>query len=441
MWPLLVAVALAAPATLTLSGLTAGSAASVWLKGGDGEQFAACNDAGTAPDPLADGIYTCLPLAGLAPPTELFLLHETGVAAAGDALDGGAERLHLALEGATLRVETSPPAAPGTAGGGGGRLLLIHLVGVPAGPLPMLTLAQPGGAVQLRCRDDGGFPDLARNDNEPGCSGHVLGPTASITLNSGAGPRALGTLPAEGDLLWVRVDATAGTISAEAEPIPLPGRDLPPLSQPPPPPPQPAPPPGGAPVPGSTPPPGGDGSAPSPPAPAALVWLGALTVGLAGVFAWRRHAGRNPVPSCLVPVAAPSAGRLPGSLEGRGLVVEGQAAAGGASLLARASASRRVILVAEGVVPTPDDTAGTWRSTCLDSVTLAAAAGQLAGTPGAPVAIVVVGAHTVRDPGAIDPHPLTNLLGALPPGIWLGVSVEPGEALDCDLPREALAAT
>jgi hypothetical protein len=439
MWHLFLAVASAGPAELTLSGLPAGSAAAVWLKGGEAEQFAACNDAGTAPDAAADGVYTCGPLAGLAPPTELFLLHESGVAAAGDALDGGATRLHLGLDGATLRVETSRPAAPGTGAGGAGRLLLIHLVGAPSGPLPMLTLSSPSGSTQLRCRDDGGFPDLVRNDNQPGCSGRVLTPTASLSMNSSAGPRSLGALPTSGELLWVRVDATAGTITPETEAIPLPGRDLPP-SSPPPPPGEPTPPPGTPTLPaGEVSPPSGAASEPPPPPVASgLAWLGAAVLAIAAAFAWRRKASRNPLPSCLEPVTPRTGEAALPTLEGKGLIVEGVSAlAAGEVLLARAAATRRVILVAHGAVAPPTDTAGVWRSSCVDSLKIARAAGQLASTPGAPVAVVVVGADIVRDPGAIDPHPLANLLGALAPGIWLGVAVTPGEAADCELPRES----
>lgn len=425
MWPLFLAVASAGPAELTLSGLPAGSAAAVWLKGGEAEQFAACNDAGTAPDAAADGVYTCAPVAGLAPPTELFLLHESGVAAAGDALDGGATRLHLGLDGATLRVETSRPAAPGTGAGGAGRLLLIHLVGAPSGPLPMLTLSSPSGSTQLRCRDDGGFPDLVRNDNQPGCSGRVLTPTASLSMTSSAGPRSLGALPTSGELLWVRVDATAGTITPETEAIPLPGRDLPPSSPPPPP---------GEPTP---PPPPGEPT-PPPPVASGLAWLGAAVLAIVAAFAWRRKASRNPLPSCLEPVTPRTGEAALPTLEGKGLIVEGVSAlAAGELLLARAAATRRVILVADGAVAPPADTAGVWRSSCVDSLKIARAAGELASTPGAPVAVVVVGADIVRDPGAIDPHPLANLLGALAPGIWLGVAVVSGEAADCDLPRES----
>ena len=437
-----------------MSGVAKGSGGSLLLKGGDGDTGVGCNDAGLAPDRLADGVYTCFPLPRLAPPTELFLLHEAGVAAAGDAVDGAGEHLHLALDGGTLRVEASRPEGASGAGGGAGTLLLIHLVGVPAGPLPMLTVTERSGAYQLRCRDDGGFPDLLRNDGEPGCAGHVLGAEGVLSMNSATGPRSLGTVQLDGKLAWLRVDAANGTITPEAEALPLAGRDLPPS-------PPPAPTPGEpTPIPGQpTPTPGGPTPTPGGPAPpptstespagalqeppkvpwsSALLWLGLAGGAAAAGLAWQRHARRNPLPGGLLPLSPPQAPGGAHTLTGRGLVVEGdEMEAVAAMLLARAAASRRVILVSEANVAAPSDSAGIWRSSSVDCLEVAAMAGKLGSTPGAPVAVVVVGAQVLRDPGGVVPQPLPHLLAALPPGVWLGIALRPGESADCDLPRES----
>jgi hypothetical protein len=470
MGPVFVAVALAAPIVTTVSGVGEGSAVALWVKGEEGSRFVGCADTGSPPDRAADGLYTCAPFERPPAPTALFLLHETGVVGAGDAVDGAGATLHLALEGATLRVEPSPPTAPQPGGRGAGSLLLLHLIGVPAGRLPALSLATPSGTVQLRCRDDGGFPDLVRNDGEPGCAGRLGAGSATLWLNGQGGGRQLGKLTVEGAVAWLRVDATAGTITPESAALPEPGRDLPP-SPVPPKPPEPVPPEGVPPTPPEPVPPEGvpptppepvppEGVPPTPPEPvpgaptappeptapapprgppvsAGVAWLSALLLAAGGVLAWQRRQARRALPSCLLPVAAPRSATPAESLTGPGVLVESDdPAAAAARLLARAAATRRVILLSDDDVEPPTDSAGVWRSTCTDWIKVSAAAAQLARSPGPPVAVVVVGADTVRDPGSVSPAPLANLVSAMPPGTWLGVSLRPGEAADCPLPRE-----
>lgn len=428
-----VALAAAPTARVAWTDGAAPKAVAVLVERGGEVAGAGCTDAGTSPDAAPDGIWTCGPL----PPVEGAV--RVGVARDGRLVDVGEATLTAA--GFAVRIDKGtavlgdaavlpaprpgPPAAAVPT-------LLARVRGPADAAAPVLRLEGPDGSAQLTCRDDGVFPDAARNDGEHGCAGPWAGPRAEVFVNGGpSGSFGVVTWEPGRPFVFLVVDTAARMARAEA--FDLPGfapevlEMLAPVAPDPVAPPTP------------TPPAPSDGGAPQPPpaeapdhSPVAsrevgigtgaspLALLFAVVLGVGGGWAWRRRAER--LPATLLPVPAPAL--LPG---GPGLSDPACALrtdtpeALAAALLPTIARHRRVVVVAAPDVPLPDVSDGPiYRAASGDCEEIEAAVRALARTPGPAVAVLVVG-DALTDAGAVAPAPVRKLREGLPVGVWMGV--------------------
>ncbi len=443
--------ALAATPLVRVSGVEGARAVALLVEQGGEVRGFPCADAAS--------VWTCGPLAaGLPGAVRLAILRD------GRILDAGA--VELDATGASLRVRggqvvATPGAGPGTNGtpqGAGLPTVVARVSGSAEGSAPVLHLQGSAGGAEVMCRDDGTFPDVARNDGEHGCAGVAPGHDVSVQLNGKDGQTLI-----LGSVQWsptepihrLMVDLVArtalpgefalptfvpATLEEGSTSDPPPG-DAPPGDAPPG---DPAvgsdpvpPPPGPDPVP---PPPPGSAGSPSPGAgvpehrgsrePVAtretsggtLLALGlAGALGLIGANALLRRAPR--LPASLRPLPAPPL--LPGgpSLADLSVAIEApDPDALAAALLPALARHRRVVVVAPRALELPPMAEGpVYRVDGADCEIVEAAVRALARTPGPGLAVLVIGSNTLVDPGAVAGDPVTKLRGGLPPGVWMAV--------------------
>jgi hypothetical protein len=456
MMPFLLAFAFsaarAAPIEVRLAVAQAQSVIAV-VRDGAGVYPAACNDAGVAPDARADGIWSCAPVDVAGDAANVLVIVD------GLLRDGGVVRWsgvdpRVAAVSTTSGLTTistdgsSLTATEGVTPAPGGPVVVARLVGYGTGPAPVLVL----GSTQLFCHDDGQFPDHGVNDGEPGCAGRVPASSTDVVLR--ASPEQLIPLGKitwpDGPIRYLTADIAAGTASAEPFELPLPplaalGDAAVPeaapvaeagsaeasgiaVAQPAPPPDEP---PGqAAPQPRMSGPEGAETLF------GPLPWIVALLGGAAGIVALRlRQARTFVVRPSLRPHPGPPLFEGGPSTTGGALLRVADPLAFASALLPILAQGHRVVVAVPGLVDLPPvGGAGVWIAMVPTWEEVAAGVVGLAQTPGAPVALLVIGGGTVSDPGAVNPAALGKLSLALPPGVWMGVVCGVDEPVLASLP-------
>lgn len=429
---LLTKLALAAPQPATVAAGADATAVAWIVEGGDGVRVAACADDGVAPDAAADGIWACPPIP-LTAGDRVGFVRNGRVVDAGDwtgtgpcfaTLAGG--KVTLAASGA----EQTPLS--GATPHGGQNLVVVRVRGLGAeAPSPMVRLQGASGSVQLSCRDDGGFPDVERNDGQPGCVGAFAEPTARVALDNAA---ELGNVTWTGTdaLRYLTIDAAQNALSTGMFPLRLrpPAKELDiPIPEPV----------VVAPAPGSVPPapPSGRPDPLRPDAPASAEgwrWPSlAVSAALGALLAWGAARVPRRLPHGVASLPRPTA--LPGwpALEGAQAVRVVDVAVAAQVALASLARTHRVLLVRGSGedAPAPHGHA-TFVATDRDRVVLEDAARALARADGAPLVVLVIGADAVTDAGGVAGDPLVQLANGLPTGVPLLAVIGPDAR--CGLP-------
>ena len=393
-----------------------------------------CNDAGVAPDDTADGVWTCSPVDIPGNAADIVLIVDGHATDAGvlEWEGYGARVAAVSIASGVVTASTdlgALPATPGARPAPGGPLTVARVLGYGPGPPPVLVI----GGAQLFCHDDGNFPDQGVNDGQPGCAGVVPGAGGAVSLHGQSDQ-----LIAVGSVSWgaepIRfLSVDVATATSSSVPFDLPLRALatsddsvtsaPPVS--------------------TTEPPSADrgnvrvyatgvGETLLGPWP----WIVFLVGGGGGVVALRRLGAKpSSLRPTLRPLAAPPlfAGGPPWSEAA--VLRAGDPTAFALDTLPVLAQSRRVVLVLPGLVEVPPvGGAGVWVAMVPTWEEVAAGVVDLARSEGAPVALLVLGASTVQDPGALAPDPIGKLARALPPGIWMGVVVGLDETVAAWLP-------
>lgn len=439
---LLAWVAIAAAAPVWVAPGDMASSVIVLVDAADGVRAAACAD-GAAPDRgPADGRWACGDLRARSGDRVGLLLEggltDAGTWSGGEALVVDASGARTVLAG---RTDALPAAAPSATGRREPRgAVVVRVEGVPSGAAPPLVRLMGGArAVELGCGDDGTFPDTVVNDGSLGCVGVFDGSDADVRLDA----REVGhaTWSDHGALRFLRVDATTGRVDTAPFALrvgPGPTADAPSAAD--------------APAPSNpgpdAPPPGPDGPRPSPspepslrpdaPPDASGGRWPAIAVGLvlgAAGAAWLARPPRGLPPGVeLLPSAplfdgGPVAGGPPAGIRAE---APQRVAAQLLPLLAR---THRVLFVAPTETQvTPVLAHPVYRIAETDRIAVEDAARALARRPGAPLAVLVVGAGTVTDRGGVAGAPLALLSDGIGDRAWLVVVAEP----DADLPMPTL---
>lgn len=406
---------------------------------------AGCNDAARGPDEAADGVWSCGPLDPPAGTWAFYLLRD-GVLLDGGVVEGvgtaAVAGVWASLDDGRLSLSTAGTGPVGTARAPAafGPTLLVRISNYPGEGAPMVAATVAGSSSQIPCRDDGQFPDLGMNDQQPTCAGAVPEGAVSLALQTNTGERLdLGRVEGASPLVYATVDYA--TRAVDAAPFDL---ALPPA-------------PAGTGLTGAAAeaPPAEASAAPSltttaapaaaaPPVASAapsvpdgvlgpgwgiLPWLtlaGGAGLGF-GVGRWRGR--RIPPPEGLRRVRSPAL--LPGgpSVDDGSVVLRAtRIEATTAALVDRLVAARRTILVLpEGMEPPVVAGGGLWVATSLDHDIIAGGIRSIAALPGPELALVVVGVGTVVDLGGVANDPLQQLVDALPPGTFTALVV-PGDA-------------
>jgi len=432
------APARAAPVALTAGGLGDAHAVQALVRSEAGLVVSDCNDAGQAPDAAVDGRWQCQAVDVEGDEAVIALLVDARLVKAGTARwSGGGDRAVWLLRqagGVTLSPRDDlTQAVAGATARGPGSTLIARIQGYTDPSNPVLRLGGAGAEVQLNCRDDGTFPDPQANDGELTCIGLFDGDQATVGLAGAGGQlRSVGTVAlGPGPVRSLTVDLAQGTLdpapfenlgifvpllrAVETAPVlpasttyEHPADPAPTGSQPP----------------GLAPP---SGTIPlAPQLPSVPPWLlGLAGVGLAlavGVgLGLRPRARRGELASLR---RLPSPALVPGgpSLTERGCLLRAEdPLALALALVERLARERRVVVAAPPGLALPEvGGASVFAATDLDWRELARGVRALAATPGPEVALLVVGAHVVQDPGAVGDDPMGALERALPPGTWLG---------------------
>ncbi|MDP2312279.1 MAG: hypothetical protein Q8P41_05185 [Pseudomonadota bacterium] len=426
--------ALAASPVARVGGLGAARAVTLLAQRTDEVAVIACNDAGTAPDATADGIWTCGPLPPVSGPVHL------GLARDGRLLDAGTTTfgadLSLAVQDGAVVLGADLAPTPAAAPNPGAPTVLARVTGLGDGSAPVVRLQAPQGAVEVMCRDDGVFPDDARNDGVHGCAGPAPGPRAEVFINGKDGAtRSYGSVAWDlsGPVVYLVVDGAAGNSRVETFPIvPFPAVDKDAGGPPPEPTPVTPPDPVAPPSPDANQPPPGDAPERSPVATrealpsgagSPLALLVAFALGAGGAVLLRRRAARLPA-SLVVHPAPPLLPGGPTLADGPVALRADDPLALAAAILPALARQRRVVLVAPPDAALPPVADGpVYRAALTDCEEVEAAVRALARTPGPPVAVLVVGDSTLTDPGAVAPDAVRKLREGLGAGVWLGVLV------------------
>ena len=452
---LLANLALAAPQSATVAAGADATAVAWIVEGADGVRVAACADDGVAPDAAVDGRWSC-PALPLTAGDRVGFVRNGRVVDAGDWTGSGPCFATLAGGKVTLATSGAEQApVSGARSRGAQSLVVVRVRGLGEdAPSPMVRLQGASGSVQLACRDDGGFPDVERNDGQPGCVGAFAEPTARVALDNAAELGSV-TWAGPGGLRYLTVDVaqrslTTGSFALRLRPpakdldIPIPEPVV--VEQAPPapvqvdavPPPAPAPAPAPRPDPSaSSGPPGGRPDPLRPDAPASAQgwrWPSlAVSAALGALLAWGAARVPRRLPHGVAALPRPAA--LPGwpALEGAQAARVKDVADGARSALAALTRTHRVLLVRDSAedAPAPHGHA-TFVATDRDRVVLEDAARALARADGAPLVVLVVGADTVTDAGGVAGDPLAQLANGLPSGVPLLAVVGPDAR--CGLP-------
>jgi hypothetical protein len=455
-------LAYAAPVEVRLAVGQAQSVVAV-VRDGAGVYPVACNDAGVAPDSGADGIWTCASVDVAGDAADVVLIVDGQLRGAGVVRWSGLDPRVAAVSTSAGLTTVSTDAGSlkpvvGAAASSGGPVVIARLVGYGTGPAPVLVL----GSTQLFCHDDGQFPDHGVNDGEPGCAGRVPASSTDVVLRSSPEqliPLGKITWP-EGPIRYLTANIVAGTASAEPFELPLP--PLAALGDAA----TPAEPSASAPVAdGGT---AVDAAAPAEPSASAsgsepadrakppprvtgpegadtlfgpLPWIVALIGAAVGIVALRLRGARTyVVRHSLRPLPGPPLFEGGPSATGGALLRVEDPLVFAASLLPILAQGHRVVVAVPGLVDLPPvGGAGVWVAMVPTWEEVAAGVVGLAQTPGAPVALLVIGGATVSDPGAVNPAPLGKLSLALPPGVWMGVVCGLDEAVLASLPAWRVA--
>ncbi len=492
---LLALLALARPADAATVNLRVGGLGSVTsvigvVRDGDGALVEPCNDAAKAPDTAVDGVWTCTPANVSGDVADVVAIVD-GRLVDGGVLTWDAGAPHDAVisvasgivqaskDLGALHVNAGATAAPGLP------IILARLTGYGTGPAAVLNVGS--GGAQLFCHDDGQFPDRLVNDGEPACSGGVAGEPTDLAIRAGDGKMIpVGKIVwRPGPIQYATVDVKAATSSSDPFDLPLP--PLPALGSAPaavapsdaqaasvqaasssdgqasaeattsqtsaatasqastasssPASPQPAQASSGQPSQGGGQPNQADaspthlvgvGDTPFGPWPWLFAVLGvggavvALRLRRDRVYAVRPTLRPHPAPP-LFPGG-------PGWTEAAILRAPDPVAFFTATLSVLAE-RHRVVVVLPGLVELPPvGGAGVWVTMVPTWEEVAAGVVGLARTEGAPVAVLILGAETVTDPGAVAPDALGKLSRGLPPGVWMGVVLGMEEPLASWMP-------
>jgi hypothetical protein len=164
-----------------------------------------------------------------------------------------------------------------------------------------------------------------------------------------------------------------------------------------------------------------------------------ITALLAAIGGWALGRPSKRVPRGLAP-------QPPGPLFEGGPVPAGPARAWRAAeperllerVLSALSRTHRVVLVAPPGSPAPVVGGGpVYVATERDRLDVEAAVRALRRAPGPPIAVVLLGAQTLQDPGAVAGDPVRKLADALPADVWTALLLLPGDTTT--LPLEAIA--
>lgn len=426
MW--LVSWVMAAPIAVRVTGVGTATAVQTLVRTGNKLYVRNCNDAATPPDIDVDGIWNCEPIDTPEPAVDVLALVE-GRLYPGGVLswpEGARRDAALQIQLGRMTASTDPRLlpVPGAHPAGPVSTVLVRLLHYGAGPAPMLELNQDSLHRQLSCHDDGSFPDAVRNDGNPTCVGGFPSDTATVTLR-GTDSLSFGsvtwpagplhylsldidkkkadtsvfdlTLPPMGPLPRDSTAAESSSIRTRSEAPVIVGRPVPTVR-------------------------------------AVAPWLlGMATLGVALGWVQRRQMENKKTLALLRPHAAPPL--FPGGPSWADpaaiLRVECPEQFVG-EILEVLSASRRIVLVTPENLTIPP-AAGVWAGP-RDWIELRAALGALAGSEGAPVALLMVGARTLLDPGAVVRDPLPALLQSLPPGLGCWLVVRPEEQVAAWVP-------
>jgi hypothetical protein len=433
---LAVSTALAAAPVARVGGLGEARSVALLVQRDDEVAAIACNDAGSAPDAAADSLWTCGPLPPVTGSVQVGVLRDGRLLDAGKMQFDGADLELLIAGGAVTAGARLEPAA--ATPNPGAVTVVARVSGLGEASAPVVRLQGGQGGVELMCRDDGVFPDGARNDAVHGCAGPSPGGRAEVFINGKDGAtRSYGTLTWDptAALGYLVVDGAAGTSRVEAfpvipfrapdeeanggappEPVPqAPREPSPPVAV------QETPPP--APMPERSPVATREAVPTGSTSPVALVV--AFLLGAGGVYTFRRHATRLPA----VLRRHPAPPLLPGGpslIDGAVAfrVAEPTALPGelAAALLPVLARQRRVVLVAPPGTELPPVADGpVYRVAVTDCEEVEAAVRALARVPGPPIAVLVVGDDTLTDAGAVVPDAVRKLRDGLATDIWLGV--------------------
>ncbi len=462
MWLASVSLAHAAPLQVEIAGVAQGAGVVAIVRSATGVVAVGCADDGVVPDAAIDGRWTCA-LADVSGESVAVSAVVDGSALEGGILQGSGglapsvAALQVARGVVTLSGDPSDlspvaPSAPSPAV----TLVVVRVIAAGTQAAPVVTLTTVNGSTQLACRDDGRFPDVTRNDAEPACAGSADDLSMEVGIQTSSGKYTeFGRVEwASGPIHYVTLDVAQTSASTVAFPLALPletaddgdptkaGRGDPPPS------PSPNASPGAALTVSPTVSPGGWRSGIQSAAAGLSRFAGALwLLGFTGIvtvagLGWRRAAPRrarvqtglrrHPSPQLLA--GGPSWAEPAAVLE----TIDPVAFAGDfISILAR---ERRVVLVLPAGVELPAaGPCSVWVATIPDWAPVLAGVVALADTEGPELAVLVVGADTLLDAGAVAPGAVQKLMAGLPAGVWLGVVTRPGEHLPLWLPQWAVS--
>ncbi len=403
----------AAPVTLQVSGVESTRALGVWLKGSDTPTLAACGD-GVPPDEEPDGLWTCE--ADVVPGDfEIGLVRDGKLSWVGDQeiAPGASVWIELSSGRSVLHPGPAPPGDAPSAREPW-HTVLVRVAGHPGSVPPVVQLQTASGATEMGCHDDGGFPEHAADDGVFGCGGSMpaVELSASVSLKFGSEPVVAGEVSWETapSVRYIELVAGQPASTAPFSLVPAEKVELPPAGAP-------------APVPLS----GNEPMMRAPEAPGGYRWgalavAGVLGLGL-GLLLGRRGGQPEGIVLLERPLIAPG-GPRPGD---PAAVVTDTLPGTTAQVLADLARAHRVVLVADPELAVdPVEGHAVYRAEVPDRLVVERAVRDLARLPGAPLVVLVVGRHTVVDPGDLSADPGARLLDAVAPA-WVVMLVERGQ--------------
>lgn len=421
---LLSALAQGAEVEVQLTGLQSGRSVALLVQQGDQVEPLACNDAARLPDVRVDGVWTCQSPTLLEGRAHLALLVDGDLLRVGklDVRDAPPRFVEVrSSKGlAEVLVDGPPPEpSPDARPLGFSTLVLGIFQGHDRNQSPIIGLENPAGAAQMPCRDDGGYPDAQANDGLYGCVGYlpeeVMGadappvelPTTLRLMGQPDSTPALAQLDymSGGGLRFFQVNG-ANVGQASDAPIPLLFAPVTAVQS-------------DTETSAALGPVGQQSAAMAPTAPTDLpqspkpyrrvaMWL---TVALAGLSGWVLARRPRTLPDSLQRLPSAALGEGAATLGGVPVQVHCEAPeAALTALVPRLCSAHRVALLLPQDTATPS-LAGqpSYRLSSPDRLDVEQAMRQLRKTPGASVVLVVLGRHTLLDPGELSADPLRSL--------------------------------